>query len=182
MSATPAISLSHAGFHVFDMDRMVDFFTSVYGLAVTDRGRIEGRGAVTFLGADPDDHHQLVLYEGRTAEPGQVHHNHVSFRLDSMDRLRRIHTALRAWPGVSRITPITHGTTWSVYAHDPEGNRTEAFVDTPWFIDQPYGEPFDISLDDAAIHRFTEELIRDRPGFRPLADWRRDFTRKLGLD
>ena len=36
----PPISLSHTGFHVFDMDRMVDFFTTVYGLAVADRGVI----------------------------------------------------------------------------------------------------------------------------------------------
>ena len=182
MPATPPISLSHAGFHVFDMDAMVDFFISVYGLRVTDHGHIEGRGAVTFLAAGPADHHQLVLYEGRTADRNAVHHNHVSFRLDSLDRLRAIHAALEAWPGVSRIAPITHGITWSVYAHDPEGNRTEAFVDTPWYIDQPFGVPFDITLDDAALRRFTEELIRDKPGFRPLSEWRESFTARLGLD
>ena len=182
MTATPPISLSHAGFHVFDMASMVDFFTSVYGLTVTDRGHIEGRGEVTFLAAGPADHHQLVLYEGRTADRRAVHHNHVSFRLDSMDRLRRVHTALEAYPGVGRIAPITHGITWSVYAHDPEGNRTEAFVDTPWYIDQPFGVPFDIALDDEAIHRFTEDLIKDEPGFRPLSEWRRAFTAGLGLD
>ena len=182
MSKTPTISLSHAGFHVFDMDRMVDFFTSVYGLAVTDRGHIEGRGEVTFLAADPSDHHQLALYEGRTAGRETIHHNHVSFRLDSMDRLRGVHAQLEAYSGVSRITPITHGITWSVYAYDPEGNRTEAFVDTPWFIDQPFGEPFDISLGDETIHRLTEKLIKDKPGFRPLSDWRREFSAKLGLD
>ncbi len=77
MTGTPSISISHAGFHVFDMDRMVDFFTTVYGFQITDHGHIEGRGEVTFLGADPRDHHQLVLYEGRTATDEVVHHNHV---------------------------------------------------------------------------------------------------------
>ncbi len=125
MTGTPSISISHAGFHVFDMDRMVDFFTTVYGFQVTDRGHIEGRGEVTFLGADPRDHHQLVLYEGRTATDDVVHHNHVSFRVDSLDRLRKIHARLQAYPGVTRIGPVCHGNAWSVYAYDPEGNRTE---------------------------------------------------------
>lgn len=172
----PPISLSHAGFHVFDMAAMVDFFTSVYGLAVSDRGRMEGRGEIVFLAADRADHHQLVLYEGRNAGAGAVHHNHVAFRVDSLARLRRIHAALEAWPEVTRVAPVTHGITWSVYAHDPEGNRTEAFVDTPWFVDQPFAEPFDISLDDAALHRFTEELIRGQPGFRPYEEWRAGFA------
>ena len=29
---TPSLSISHAGFHVFDMEKMVKFFTEVYGL------------------------------------------------------------------------------------------------------------------------------------------------------
>ena len=103
-----------------------------------------------------------------------MHHNHVSFRVDSMDRLRRVHAALEAYPGVSNVQPITHGNTWSVYAHDPEGNRTEAFVDTPWYVDQPFGVPFDITQDDAAIARFTEDLVKDKPGFRAYDDWHRD--------
>ena len=88
MTEIPSISISHAGFHVFDMNKMVDFFTSVYGFQVTDRGHIEGRGEITFLGADPRDHHQLVLYEGRTKTNAVVHHNHISFRVDSLDRVR----------------------------------------------------------------------------------------------
>ncbi len=180
MSGTPPISISHAGFHVFDMALMVDFFTTVYGFQVTDHGPVEGRGEVTFMGADPRDHHQLVLYEGRTAGD-VVHHNHISFRVDSLDRLRKIHTALRAYPGVTRIGPICHGNAWSVYAHDPEGNRTEAFVDTPWHVSQPCGVPLDLSLDDDAIVSFTEDLIKDDPTRRPFAEWREEFARKLGI-
>lgn len=182
MTGTPPISLSHAGFHVFDMKLMTDFFTTVYGLVVTDHGFIEGRGEVTFLGADPSDHHQLVLYEGRTATDGPVHHNHVSFRVDSMDRLRKINAALEAYPGVGRITPITHGIAWSVYAYDPEGNRTEAFVDTPWFVAQPFGVPYDITLSDDEISRFTEDLIKGEPTFRPRAEWYAEHAKKLGLE
>ncbi len=181
MTGTPPISIGHAGFHVFDMDRMVDFFTTVYGFQVTDHGHVEGRGEVTFLGADPRDHHQLVLYEGRTATDQVVHHNHVSFRVDSLDRLRMIHAALQAYPGVTRIGPICHGNAWSVYAHDPEGNRTEAFVDTPWYVAQPCGVALDLTLDDDEILRFTEDLIKDDPTRRPFAEWREEFARNLGI-
>ncbi len=44
MNLKPSIRLNHAGFHVFDIDRMVDFFTSVYGLHVTDRGVVGETG------------------------------------------------------------------------------------------------------------------------------------------
>ena len=155
MTGTPHISIGHVGFHVFDMDKMVDFFTSVYGFQVTDRGRIEGRGEITFMGADPRDHHQIVLYEGRSAGDDVVHHNHISVRVDSMDRLRSIHAALQAYPGVTRIGPICHGNAWSVYCYDPEGNRTEVFVDTPWYVAQPFGVPLDLNLNDDEITKFS---------------------------
>ena len=35
----PRVSLSHAGFHVYDMDKMIDFYVRVFGFKVTDRAR-----------------------------------------------------------------------------------------------------------------------------------------------
>lgn len=179
--ATPPISIGHAGFHVFDMDKMVEFFKSVYGFHVTDHGFIEGRGEVTFMCADPRDHHQLVLYEGRTAKDDVVHHNHVSFRVDSLDRLRKIHAALLAHPDVTRVGPICHGNAWSVYAYDPEGNRTEVFIDTPWYVAQPCGVPLDLSLDDDGLMKFAEDLVKDDPTKIPFSQWRAEFAEKLGI-
>ena len=133
ISATPSIRLSHAGFHVFDLDRMVDFFTTVYGLEVTDRGTLEGRGEIAFLGADPRDHHQLVLYQGRTARDG-VHHNHVSFEIGDLDRLREIHRALKDWPGVANVLTVNHGVAWRATAprssSTPHGMSTSPIIPT----------------------------------------------------
>ena len=182
MNDRPRVRLSHAGFHVFDMEQMVAFFTAVYGLEVTDRGVLGGRGEIAFLGADPRDHHQLVLYEGRTARDG-VHHNHVSFEVADLDRLREIHRALQAWPGVSNVLVVNHGIAWSVYCDDPEGNRTEAFVDTPWHVAQPYySDRLDLSLSDAEIAERTREMLDGDPSAEPAADWRARFARRLGLD
>ena len=182
MTERPSIRLSHAGFHVFDMDRMVDFFTSVYGLRVTDRGSLPGRGEITFLGADPGDHHQLVLYQGRTARDG-VHHNHVSFEVTGLDRLRQIRRALADRPDVSNLLTVNHGVAWSVYCDDPEGNRTEAFVDTPWHVAQPYySDELDLSLDDGEIAERTRRMLDGNPTAEPVEEWRARFARELGLE
>ena len=182
MSSKPSIRLSHAGFHVFDMDRMVEFFTAVYGLRVTDRGRLAERGEIAFLGADPRDHHQLVLYEGRTARDG-VHHNHVSFEVGGLDRLREIRRALVDYPGVTNVVTVNHGVAWSVYCNDPEGNRTEAFVDTPWHVDQPYfSDDLDLSLDDEEIAERTRRMLDGDPSTEPVERWRARFAGELGLE
>lgn len=34
----------------------------------------------------------------------------------------------------------------SIYARDPEGNRLEIFIDTPWYVDQPMRVPVDFGL------------------------------------
>lgn len=182
METKPAVSISHAGFHVFDMDAMVTFFGEIYGLHIVDSGAFGETEQITFLSADPRDHHQLVLYSGRKdVGEGGVHHNHVSFRADSLERLRDIHRKLTEWPGVTRIAPVNHGNAWSVYCFDPEGNRTEVFVDTPWYVAQPFGEALDLSLSDEDIHARTEELLKDNPTAVPLEQWREQAARKYGL-
>ena len=162
------------------MDTLVDFFTAVYGLAVTDRGILDGRGEITFLGADPREHHQLVLYSGRTNK-SSVHHNHVSFRVNTLERLREIHNTLQTYPGVTKLTTVNHGVAWSVYCHDPEGNRTEAFVDTPWYVSQPYAEDLDLTLSDEEIVAATAAMLKDDPTTEPFDQWRSKFAQKLGL-
>lgn len=55
---------------------------------------------------------------------------------------------LKNEPAVS-LGPITHGNALSVYFHDPEKNRVELLIDTPWYVPQPYRVPYDIMLPDA---------------------------------
>ena len=74
--------------------------------------------------------------------------------------------------GIEQFRVVTHGNAWSIYFADPEGNRVEAFVDTPWHTPQPVVEPFDIEAPVATIERETEALCRSLPGFMSRADWR----------
>ena len=175
-SAAPA-SLSHAGFHVFDLNKMARFYCKIFGLQVTDRKA----GRLCFLGGDPRDHHQLLLVAGRTTKNGEKHYGHVAFRVPSLDRLREIKATLEKDPDVEEIRETTHGNAWSVYFKDPEGNTAEAFIDTPWHVKQPFVEKYDLSKSDKEIHVDTQKILKKYKSTRPFADWRKDFAKKLGM-
>jgi catechol 2,3-dioxygenase-like lactoylglutathione lyase family enzyme len=175
----PAIALRHFGVFVTDLDRMADFYTRVLGLAVTDRGDLGGRTLV-FLSRDPDEHHQFVLVSGRPEEVGFNVVNQISFRLPALADLKAMHLALLA-EGVKELRTISHGNAWSVYGHDPDGNRFELYVATPWYTPQPYAEPLDLMLPGEEILRRTEAECRARPGFKTQAEWRAEIARRLGV-
>jgi catechol-2,3-dioxygenase len=50
--------------------------------------------------------------------------------------LRRFHAQLLRG-GDGHMQTATHGNAVSLYCRDPEGNRLEIFMDTPWYCDQP---------------------------------------------
>lgn len=168
---------------------MEDFYTRVVGFTVTDRGSVDSLGiSLVFMSMDPMEHHQFVIC---TADPEQLGNNpdgaffagpinQLSFRLESLDDLRIMHNRLAAENGADKLLVGTHGIAWSVYAHDPEGNTLEFFVDTPWFIDQPFLEPFDLSKSDDRIIAETEALCRKAPGFQPYTGWRDGLSKQMG--
>jgi catechol 2,3-dioxygenase-like lactoylglutathione lyase family enzyme len=178
--AAPAIALSHFGIHVTDGPRMEDFYTRVLGLLVTDRGALPHGPTLTFLSHDPDQHHQLVLVTGRP--PGIDYNvvNQISFKVSTLAELKALHARMRE-DGVKDFRIVTHGNAWSVYFPDPEGNRVELFVDTPWHTPQPFAELFDIEAPVEAILAETEAICRNRPGFVSRADWRQTQVERMGV-
>ena len=180
MTTAPAVSFSHVGIHVTDLARMEDFYTRVLGLLISDRGPLSPEGpTLVFLSRDPDEHHQMVLVTGRP--PGVEYNvvNQVSFKLPALADLKAMHARVRE-EGIEQFRIVTHGNAWSVYFADPEGNRVELFVDTPWHTPQPCAEPFDIEAPAAAILAETEALCRSRPGFVSRAQWRRAQVERMG--
>jgi catechol-2,3-dioxygenase len=174
---TPDIRFSHVGIFVTDLGAMEDFYRRVLGFTVSDRGPLRGRELV-FLTRSPDEHHQLVLVTGRPGGGGFNVVNQISFKLPALEDLQKAHAALVA-EGVGELRPVTHGNAWSVYFADPEGNRIELFVDTPWHTPQPYAEPIDLTADPDEIRRATEADCRRRPGFESRAEWRRKIAARL---
>jgi catechol 2,3-dioxygenase-like lactoylglutathione lyase family enzyme len=180
---SPALAFSHVGLYVHNAARMEDFYVRFMGFTVTDRGELPGpHGPVqlVFLSRNPDEHHQLVLVTGRPESIAFNVVNQLSLRADGLATLKAVYAAL-ADEGVSDVMPVTHGNAVSVYFRDPEGNRLEVFVDTPWYVNQPVRVPIDLGLPDAALWQWAEQHARGLPGFRPRAEWRAEMARRMGL-
>jgi len=168
----PSIYLSHFELYVLDVASMEEFYTRYLGFVVTDRG--EGKNAMVFLSRNPDEHHQLVLNPRQSHKTVESPVDHISFRIDSIANLRVFHKALLSGPTV--LETVSHGTTWSIYFRDPEGNRLELFTDTPWHVNQPCKFKINLELSNEKLLEFTEHRIKDLPGFRTLADWKKSHA------
>jgi catechol 2,3-dioxygenase-like lactoylglutathione lyase family enzyme len=179
----PALTFSHFGFFVRDIDTMVEFYTRVLGFAISDRGELDtprGKVSLVFLTRDPREHHQIVLASGRPQELPFNAINQISFRMHDFAGLRQLYRALQSERGVDEIAPVSHGNALSVYFRDPEGNRIELFVDTPWYVDQPMRIPMDMSLADDALWDWAEKTARALPGYKPVEQWRAELANRIG--
>jgi catechol-2,3-dioxygenase len=177
MSSTPAVHFSHIGIFVTDIARMEQFYTGFLGLLVSDSGNL-GTVRMVFLSRNPYDHHQIVLVAGRPPEAAFSVINQMSLRVEDLAALRHFHGNAEAH-GATDVQAVTHGIAISVYFRDPEGNRIEVFVDTPWHVQQPFRQPIDLSLPDQEVWRWAEAHARNLPGFRPVADWRQQFQTRV---
>lgn len=177
MTDVPKLEMSHVGIFVTDPDRLKGFYTRVLGLQITDDGLFDGVRLV-FMSGSPRDHHQVVLVEGRSPDaPTTV--NQLSFRCAGLAEMKRVHALLTDDADVDRMETVDHGNAWSIYFWDPEGNRLEVFMDTPWYIDQPHRIEMDLTLSDEEIYRRSEEHVRADASFRTVEDWRAATFKEL---
>lgn len=168
--------LSHVGIFVRDMALMCNFYTTIFDLRITDRGR--GRrfnNDLIFLSADPSQHHQLVLSSGRPAEATFSTVMQLAFKVGQIEDLRRISRAAAAL-GAKRIMPLNHGNALSVYMGDPEDNTLEVYLDTPYYVSQPHGDPLDLEKSDDQLWRETETNCRADPSFMLVETWQKKFA------
>jgi catechol 2,3-dioxygenase len=170
--------LSHCGIFARDVSRLVDFYTRILGLVVSDRGISSNGGAeLAFLTASPEHHHQFVVVSGR-APQGTTTVNQLSFKVRGLDELKEIHRRVRE-EGITEIRQVSHGNALSIYFPDPEGNRIEVYMDTPWYVPQPHGVPIDLTRSDEEIMAETERHCRQTPGFLPLEQWKKAIADRL---
>jgi len=177
MSSTPAVHFSHIGIFVSDIARMERFYTGFLGFLVSDSGDL-GTVRMVFLSRNPHDHHQIVLVEGRPAEAAFSVINQISLRVEDLSALRHFQANAEKH-GASNVHAMTHGNAISVYFWDPEGNRVEVFIDTPWYVQQPFRHPIDLSLPDQEVWRWAEAHARNLPGFRPVSEWQQQFQTRV---
>jgi catechol-2,3-dioxygenase len=181
----PNLKFSHMGLSVRDVPAMEDFYTRILGFTVTDRGHAGGMDLV-FLSRDPMDHHQIVLASGRPDSlPANTANtqfgpsiNQISFQMGSLADLRDIGARLLEY-GTTNFFPANHGIAWSIYAHDPEGNNLEFFVDTDWYFPQPFLIPLEFDKSDAEIVALTETLSKAQDGYEPYVEWRQKIGARM---
>ena len=136
-------------------------------------------GDLVFLSRDPNEHHQIVLCSGRP-EAGFNTVNQISLRTDTLDTLRLLKNRLSRESEVTEIVAVTHGNAISLYFRDPEGNRVEVFVDTPFYCQQPQRVAVDLNQSDAKIWHMVETHARSQPHFKMRETWVDEMRDKMG--
>ncbi|BEP64786.1 hypothetical protein GmRootV213_53400 (plasmid) [Variovorax sp. V213] len=178
---TPSsLQFSHIGLYVTDLPRMARFYKQALRFTQTDAGDL-GAVQLVFLSRDPREHHQLVLATGRPADLGFNVVNQISFRVPDIGTLRQFRDRLLE-EGAHDMLAITHGNAVSVYCRDPEGNRLELFMDTPWYCEQPLREPVDLSQPDEVVLARAEAIAKRFPRFMSRAQWQAEVARRMQED
>jgi catechol 2,3-dioxygenase len=171
--------LTHTGINVYDVAAMESFYTEVMGLIVTDRGVGQTfKAQLVFMSVSPDSHHQVLLASGRDPESRTSTINQLSFKLGNLDELRTMYRRVRDY-GVDKLLPLNHGNSWSIYFSDPEGNTIELYCDSPWYVSQPHGDPFDPEAPTEQLFAETEAMCRRDPKFMSVEQWREQMRSQL---
>ena len=166
--------LSHMALFVRDVERMIDFYGRVLGLNVSDgrkreAGASRGDSEIVFLSNEPQIHQQLQLSAGLfDGDECNVVHQ-VSFRLGGLGELREIAKRIveETQLDLEQLDQLDHGNAWSLYFRDPEGNMLELYVSTPWQVEHPFAQPFDVIQPDDVIMATTYERVREALGVDP---------------
>ncbi len=177
MPAPSKPKLCHFGIYANDLNKMVEFYTRIFGLMVTDWGTSKRGMDIAFLSGTADEHHQLVIASGRPDDAKFSTINQVSFRVNDLEELRRYYKWL-VDEKVPDLESRDHGNAWSVYFSDPEGNRMEVYLPSPWYVGQPFGEPLDLTQPVETIVARTEAMVRQDPTWRPVAQWSEEVRAK----
>jgi catechol 2,3-dioxygenase-like lactoylglutathione lyase family enzyme len=152
--------LGHFGIFVQDMPKMVDFYTNILGMTLTDRGVND---AIVFLSAHPEtEHHEIALAKSQEqkTDAGQI-----SFRVASLGDLKVLHGRIKNY-GCKFERIVNHGNAFGCYFRDPEENIVEVYWPTGIDYPQPFGEPIDLEAPESELRDLIANLP-PREGSKP---------------
>jgi catechol 2,3-dioxygenase-like lactoylglutathione lyase family enzyme len=143
----PITRLNHAVLYVRDVHRSVAFYTDVLGFRPVAMTPDSFKGAAFLQAPGSTNDHDLGLFEiGPTAGASLAGRStvglyHLAWEIDTLDELERL--AERLLEAGALVGSSDHGTTKSLYAHDPDGIEFEV----AWIV------PADQLTDDALSAR-----------------------------
>jgi len=171
--------LSHLGIYTDHQDEMQAFYEAVLGLVVTDCGVAHKfKRRIVFMSSSPEQHHQFVLVRREPGDPQRGPLFQLSFKVATLSGLRAARERALGH-GATNFRPMNHGNSWSLYFNDPEENTVEVYMDTPWYVSQPFADDLDLGLPDAEIHRITEARLREIESYSPAAEWSAAMSTRL---
>ncbi|WP_067670914.1 VOC family protein [Nocardia miyunensis] len=166
--------LGHVGLYVHDMPAMLEFYTEVLGLTVTDCDHDAG---VSYLSPRPKEKHTELAFiqsDDQETQAGQV-----SFHVASLDDLKTLYRKVRD-RGCTFDRIVNHGIALGAYFRDLENNRVEIY----WSTGIDYPQPFAIHIDlDAPDEELLQQLdeLPPREGTGPHL-YGRDVGKRIRAD
>lgn len=168
---TAAPNLTHMGVFTDNPEAMRDFYTAVLGMVMSDTGIGHNfRRRIVFLTGDARQHHQFVLVVREAGDPPGGALFQISFKVPSLTVLRQV-TERAVTHGAHELLKINHGNSWSVYFRDPDRNMVEVYMDTGWYVPQPFADALKLELSDKEIVDMTLERLKTVPGVLPQEEW-----------
>jgi catechol 2,3-dioxygenase len=120
-----------------------------------------------------------VLASGRPQDATFSTVMQASFAVGTLDDLRAVRAKALA-NGAAALRALDHGNAWSIYFKDPEGNTVEVYLDKPFNVPQPHGDPLDLDKTDEEILRTTEAACRNDQGFMTREEYVRRRAKAMG--
>jgi catechol-2,3-dioxygenase len=126
----PVARLNHAVLYVQDVDRAVDFYSSVFGFEVVSRIR---NFAAFMRAGGGENHHDLGLFAVGAEAPrppkGSTGLYHLAWEVPTIEDLADAREILREAGALGGASD--HGVSKSLYGADPDGNEFEIMWRVP---------------------------------------------------
>ena len=171
-SNTEISALGYIGIQSQRLEDWTGFATRLLGMQPVDRGG----GTRAFR---MDDRKQRIVIDRAQGEGTRFFGWEVAdaTALDALAaRLEQAGVAVTAEPQALADNRRVRGL---ISFRDPAGNRLEAFMDTPWYINQPHRHDIDFSMSDEEIYTASEAHAKADPTFQPIEDWRAEFQKRI---
>jgi len=140
--------LAHVGLPAKDPAALANFYSGYLGLHQVARVSTEETGEMVLLSGRPDQEPQeLALMSNQQAR-------HVAFRVETLAELRELSASAARWQA-RPLFSFDHGSTFSFYFLDPEGNACEIYWPTgrrPSSVNRPIDltQPEEVLLQSTA--------------------------------